>query len=159
MTKGDAWVLSVKLLIHLYSVVGRVSIVRRQRFYPVKTGGGPPATEEAMCTEEWLLSIQDLIDGNTRSTGLGEDLEAAFKAIVDDCNRFIEFPDDNRILSGDADVDPRLPRCIGLIGGTHVILRDVVPLDNRTDYIDSKRHISLNVQETEEVVGDMRRQS
>ncbi|KAF4649891.1 hypothetical protein FOL47_001609, partial [Perkinsus chesapeaki] len=61
------------------SVVGRVSIVRRQRLHPVKTGGGPPDEEQESFDEEWLSSIQDLIDKNTRFTGLGQNLEAGIK--------------------------------------------------------------------------------
>ncbi|EER14273.1 conserved hypothetical protein [Perkinsus marinus ATCC 50983] len=67
-------------------------------------------------------------------------------AIIENRERFIRFPSDETIVRGDADVDPRLPRCIGLIDGTHILLKDVVPIDQRADFVDSKKNISLNVQ-------------
>ncbi|KAF4711853.1 hypothetical protein FOZ63_025157 [Perkinsus olseni] len=67
-------------------------------------------------------------------------------AIVVRRNFFIRFPCDEAICRGLEEVDPRLPGCIGLIDGTHVLLKDVVPLAERADFVDSKRHISLNVQ-------------
>ncbi|KAF4668548.1 hypothetical protein FOZ61_006189 [Perkinsus olseni] len=72
--------------------------------------------------------------------------EEVVEAIVVHRNYFIRFPSNATIASGDADVDPRLPNCIGLLDGTHVLLKDVVPSAERADYVDSKRHISLNVQ-------------